>query len=346
MEAPEPKPNESTGDQSKPEGLLYHYTSLDGFLGIIDSDSLRATHIRYKSDSKEFLDGLNYLDSILKDFPGALRSTMGPFFDSVVRHVSGKSGAYVISFTDDEAAIPAPHKTPGDRLSQWRAYSGGLRGISMGLDFDSLHGDEPGKCWSIGGCLVYLLNCLYNAADKRRVFKGVGEMAAPKFESIIADTVSRLQVKTSHGFSNLAEHDVKPTDEDSRISYARWFLMTGMVINATTFKDPAFFEEKEWRIVILAPSKRSLADVPNENASLLVKFRSGALGVTPYVECPLKLGTPGSALRRIVVGPTPHAEEAVEAVKMLLEDKGIRLRDRDFPNGVEVVPSKIPYRNW
>jgi hypothetical protein len=330
----------------KPEGLLYHYTSLEGFLGIIDSDSLRATHIRYMNDSREFLDGLNYLDSIMKDFPGALKSKMGPFFDSIVSHVSGKSGAYVISFTDDEAATPAPHKAPGDRLSQWRAYSGGLRGLSMGLDYDSLHGDEPGKCWSTGGSLVYLLNCLYDAEEKRRVFSGVGELAAPKFESILADTVSRLQVKTSDGFSGLAEHDIKPANEDSRISYARWFLMTGMVINATTFKDPAYFEEKEWRIVILAPSKKPLADAPNENASLPIKFRSGALGVTPYVEYPLKLGTPDSALRRIVVGPTPHAEGAVEAVKMLLEDKGIRLRSGDFPDGVEVVPSKIPYRNW
>jgi len=31
---------------------------------------------------------------------------------------------------------------------------------------------------------------------------------------------------------------------------------------------------------------------------------------------------------------------------MLLEDKGIRLKSKDYPDGVEVVPSKIPYRNW
>ena len=39
-------------------------------------------------------------------------------------------------------------------------------------------------------------------------------------------------------------------------------------------------------------------------------------------------------------------EEAEKAVKLLLECKGIFIKSEDHPEGVEVVPSKIPYRDW
>jgi hypothetical protein len=39
-------------------------------------------------------------------------------------------------------------------------------------------------------------------------------------------------------------------------------------------------------------------------------------------------------------------EEAVRGVEMKLMDKGIRCKSIDYPYGVEVVTSKIPYRNW
>jgi hypothetical protein len=62
----------------KPKGLLYHYTTLDGFVGIVDSDSLRATHIRYMNDSKEFIDVLDHLDSLIDEFGEIVRLIEGP----------------------------------------------------------------------------------------------------------------------------------------------------------------------------------------------------------------------------------------------------------------------------
>ena len=123
-------------------------------------------------------------------------------------------------------------------------------------------------------------------------------------------------------------------------------LITAILINATLFKDNAYFEEKEWRIVILSfdygiPESNE----PNESG-ILVKYRSGVIGITPYIEFPLGLRTAESPLRKIVVGPTPYMDQAVKGVEMLLEYKGIRLKSKDYPDGVEVVPSKIPYRNW
>jgi hypothetical protein len=53
-----------------------------------------------------------------------------------------------------------------------------------------------------------------------------------------------------------------------------------------------------------------------------------------------------SLIRRIIVGPSPEIESAVAAVKMLLTSKGYKVRSSMDDDGVEVVPSKIPYRDW
>jgi hypothetical protein len=39
-------------------------------------------------------------------------------------------------------------------------------------------------------------------------------------------------------------------------------------------------------------------------------------------------------------------DDAVQAVKMLLNEVGIRQKTKDHPEGVEVVPSQIPFRYW
>lgn len=103
----------------------------------------------------------------------------------------------------------------------------------------------------------------------------------------------------------------------------------------TACKNESFWEEREWRLTIspLADDKR-------------IFYKPGRFGITPRF--PIEILAPNVALpiERIVVSPCPHPDEAVSAVKMLLRHRGIQLRSHGSPNGVEVVPSKIPYRNW
>jgi hypothetical protein len=121
--------------------------------------------------------------------------------------------------------------------------------------------------------------------------------------------------------------------------------LLGWIINASTFKDPAFSEEKEWRVVIVG-SGREPSNGEKEVLDGSLKFRSGPLGVTPYVQFPLRLSSGSSPLRRIVVGPNPHMEESVNAVKMILDDRSLKTSKEGCQTDIEVVPSRIPYRNW
>jgi hypothetical protein len=68
MEEEEPE-SEAIIDQAKPKALLYHYTDQRGLLGILRSQSIWATHIRYLNDSSEY----NHVQiSLSRAFPVAL----------------------------------------------------------------------------------------------------------------------------------------------------------------------------------------------------------------------------------------------------------------------------------
>lgn len=59
--------NESQGSSDVPSGLpeppgvLYHYTTVAGFLGILESGSFRATDARFLNDSSELEFGIRYI---------------------------------------------------------------------------------------------------------------------------------------------------------------------------------------------------------------------------------------------------------------------------------------------
>jgi hypothetical protein len=39
-------------------------------------------------------------------------------------------------------------------------------------------------------------------------------------------------------------------------------------------------------------------------------------------------------------------EESVKAMEMILESQSMKLKSEGHPEGIEVAPSRIPYRNW
>jgi hypothetical protein len=113
---------------------------------------------------------------------------------------------------------------------------------------------------------------------------------------------------------------IKPESDE-----AHW-----LVALIASFKHEGFYEEEEQRLAFQIPAAK--------HYSPLVEFHDGAFGRSPHIALPLDLKRDDSPLRRIVVGPSPDKEQVVTNLKLHLERFGIV--------GVEVVPSKIPYRNW
>lgn len=87
-------------------------------------------------------------------------------------------------------------------------------------------------------------------------------------------------------------------------------------------KHESFQEEREWRLIA------SLAGRPARTL-----FRSGSLGLIPYVNLEIPLG---SALREVMVGPGPDRALRIRAVRHLLAKAGLY--------DVQVTASQAPFR--
>ena len=93
------------------------------------------------------------------------------------------------------------------------------------------------------------------------------------------------------------------------------------------FKDPAFNEEAEWRVVSPTVSDYVHTDI---------SYRVGRSTLVPYKLFRLaRSGSPQVQLERVFVGPTPSVNLSMNALSQLLSRNGL------FP---EIVDSQVPYR--
>lgn len=109
--------------------VLYHYTTQSGLIGILKSEQLWATKVQHMDDLTEFRLAVrvalaqievrqkNETDSSKKEKLNSLRDVNG----------NPNVNVFVACFCEQ-----------GDLLSQWRGYSGGNHGFSIGIDSNSL----------------------------------------------------------------------------------------------------------------------------------------------------------------------------------------------------------------
>ena len=110
-------------------GVLFHYTTQEGLLGIINTRSLWITSVRHLSDSMEFA----YTIELVRDkLNHKLRAEHGPF-NSYYGAILGKLDAL-----KDMTLFVGSFSEEGDLLSQWRAYASNGIGFSIGFQFDYL----------------------------------------------------------------------------------------------------------------------------------------------------------------------------------------------------------------
>src|SRR5271166_2048754 len=117
----------------QPPAVLYHYTSMEGLLGILESGTIWATDIRYLNDKSE----MTHLWDLVKiHIQQKLEDEKTPDRDFLKELLTGGGSlnVFVSCFSED-----------GDSLSQWRAYCPGGSGFSVGFHSAALGGIEFGK---------------------------------------------------------------------------------------------------------------------------------------------------------------------------------------------------------
>lgn len=111
--------------------MLYHYTSAEAALKIVETGQLRATHASFLNDSSEFQYGTEKYSEVLKKIKNSPShgTRARKFLDS---HAINEL------LTQHSTAFAFCLSAEGNQLSQWRAYSGHHTGYSLGFDPDGL----------------------------------------------------------------------------------------------------------------------------------------------------------------------------------------------------------------
>lgn len=217
-----------------PDKTLYHYTSLSGLMGIVESGALRASDIRYMNDSTELRHTLTLLQKHIKD--RISRGTDDPvlltkLLDWLSHRIANGPMLFGASF-----------RVNGNLLSQWRGYSNHSKGVSLGFNPGHVAACAARQKFQIAAC-VY--DPERQAAFIEEIVDGVEELAA-----------------------------ARPQGEVDSDWVAVFEEIEGDLLRiAALLKHPSFEEEQEWRIVspLITPS-RGMPVHFREGESMLVPY--------------------------------------------------------------------------
>ncbi len=282
--------------------FLYHYTNWDSIVGILVSGEVWLTDSNYTNDPIEVIFSLERIAVQLKFW--ATKHNFFKYFQDIISSIPKKYELFIFSMSELE-----------NDLSQWRAYGDDGAGFSIGFHKDvfrttsiaNYDGSEPilGKVIYDELSLDRLCNLiLKNVYDFLLMIEGRG-----------GDNAALLNNVIGHRF--LAE-----------------ILSEVFLRVAALFKNWAYRNEKEWRLIycwpIDAPPKNQTIKWRDQNKNKGKRFLSGSKYVPLHYQKP--------SMKRVIIGPCLHIEFAKQELNNIIN--GMSFRD-----AIDISFSGIPYRN-
>jgi hypothetical protein len=240
------------------------------------------------NDSREYLHAFDVLK-------GALEVVWGEA--TIEEHVSFLEGVPEDAQRFEESNVYAVcfSEVP-DLLSQWRAYCPNGSGVALGFTTGDLRDITEFQAFQLG-------RCIYDSKEQT--------------EKVLYELRFYLR-------RLLEEENPTPAFTQRMV---REFILHSFLAIAPFFKDPAFSEEREWRLVLeFVPQLKDLG------------FRIGGSTLTPYVKTGVAYPGETLALAQIIIGPTPHPELVVSAMDLLKAKYNLAR--------TTLHKSTIPYRPW
>ncbi|MEN3940569.1 DUF2971 domain-containing protein [Prosthecobacter sp. SYSU 5D2] len=277
-----------------PPDELYHYTSGESLLAIINSQCLLATERTFLNDPKEFQWGLGVFEEYLN---ASKKKYSSGFLEQISYSLADKIQDDLRIFVVSLSARP-------DLLSQWRAYAANGTGVSIGFDGSILRdrsgfGEyvmrdlDPDKMPPDFVLCYHLLPVVYETKDQHKLLK--------------------IFIDAAHTFWMALEDQ---TDPDS-LTLFRFMCRYRAKELLIAFKSATYKEESEWRLVATV-----------HKTSSKINYRYGQFGVTPYVKLNIsrREELPGLKLpiTKVYVGPKSSIKNNTLGVEMLLASNGIQ----------------------
>lgn len=249
--------------------LLYHYTDVNGLVGIIETKNIWATDCRFFNDTSEIDYGIQLVREVITDEMRQENSEQDLEFLERSRNLEEVLfqlfDIYIVCFCED-----------GDILSQWRGYGDLGDGYSIGVESEKIKCDK----YRVG-------RVIYSREEQESIIKG-----------ILSEHLRLL--KDYYGEHEKAVVDLVITDLSINFS-----VLVAQVISL--FKHPAFCEEKEWRLVYFLKKFDALRNgAVITNYLDTVRFRSKNEYLVPYIEIGLCKDDKCNAapIKEITCGPS------------------------------------------
>lgn len=295
----------------KEPDVVYHYTSLETMMKILEDRTIWATDFEYLNDVSERTLLLDMVDSLLPDFSSANEGISQLPFARERAEKGWLTGPYVASFSKDL-----------DSLYQWRSYCLPAKGVAIG----------------------FKMECLKQAFVPRKFDGGVDEilnrLPAPEFKAIEYIDPSHLSIARQVMTVSFADaaHTYNGLDlKVQQILSLDQFFRSNVNAAASFYKHKGFQSEAEYRLLL--PTLYWHVEH--------LKCRCTPSSLIPYVALSipasnkaekLKDGTlRWDAVSNIMVGPSPNKALTLKAVKLFCQSIGL---------SVDVSESSLPYRDW
>ncbi len=264
---------------------LYHYTSMAGLVGMLQTQQMWLTSVFHLNDPSELAYGINVaLEALAAASDNAPPEVQR--FCVRAKRILLKSGREFFGwFVGSMSAAP-------NDLGQWRAYADNGRGVAIGLAPSLFKIERDSRDLPLlEKFQVARVNYRRTTLEDRIRVAVEGAVAAfAKAKTLLANT----EAEEAFG-REMATH-----------------IATPLFMAAISTKDPAFALEREFRIVLV-----------NDYAKLVphLLFRTRGSSLVPYISISMDLATP-SAITSITVGPAAD-DVAVNAVETLLRRYGL-----------------------
>lgn len=204
--------------QEQPERVLYHYTSLSGMMGIVSSEVLWASEIRYLNDAAE----LKHLQQLVVN----VVRQVGEHSDAV-SEISRQFGIWLTERVQHGPLVFVVSLTErGNLLSQWRGYTPHGQGVSLGFAPEHLTQQTASSSFTLGRCIY----------DSNRQ----NEIVVSLLNAIVAEAQNRGPSDKIHLSQSYYAYFEEVEEHILRI--------------CALLKHPSFVEESEWRAVSQAHS--------------------------------------------------------------------------------------------
>jgi hypothetical protein len=291
-------------EDEQPPNVLYHYTSAEGILGIVETGQLWATNVLYLNDASELSGARVILNSELESAPSKL------FWP--LRYVTGHAERLAIDH------FVASFCEGGDLLSQWRAYGSQGNGYSVGFHASALLATVQRAENNFRGACT-LRKVRYRRGQKTEMI----QKRIAILSEILEPIAPELGVPEK-GYFKPAEQLAKIFEKIAASIHPALALM----------KHEAFEAEGEWRLV------RTLWKTPVPIADSAIRVRTIGGRLAPYLPISWVLPqTPGSketqSVKEIYCGPSVDPELKQKAIRDLLSWKNLT---------ANVSLSKVPLR--